>query len=299
MSKVREIAYLLKVSSRNWLNHDADRIGAALSYYTLLSLAPLVLLSIAVGGMFFGSATTVHHLTQQVRDVAGNEAARLVESLAKEAAKPAPGSLASVVSMIMILVGASGVFAELRAALNKMWDIQTQAGAGWRGLIKQRLLSVGIVLAIGFLLVVSLIASAGLAALGKYFTSVLPVPAVVLEIVNMLISFVGIAFLFAMVLRYVPDVRVEWRHLWVGATISAVFFTIGKSLIGLYLGRAAVGSLYGAGGSVVVVTVWTYYSAQIFLFGAEFTWVYSRRGIKEAKQEAGQIARVPEAPVQR
>ncbi|MEO8371544.1 MAG: YihY/virulence factor BrkB family protein [Candidatus Solibacter sp.] len=299
MSKVKEIAYLLKVSSRNWINHDADRIGAALSYYTLLSLAPLVLLSIAVGGMFFGSATTVQQLTQQVRDVAGSEAARLVESLAKEAAKPAPGSLASVVSMVMILVGASGVFAELRSALNKMWDIQTQAGAGWRGLIKQRLLSVGIVLAIGFLLVVSLVASAGLAALGKYFTSVLPVPAVVLEAVNMLISFVGIAFLFAMVLRYVPDVRVEWRHLWVGATLSAVFFTIGKSLIGLYLGRAAVGSLYGAGGSVVVMTVWTYYSAQIFLFGAEFTWVYSRRGIKEAKLEAGQISTGDETPVQR
>ena len=141
------------------------------------------------------------------------------------------------------------------------------------------------------------VASAGLAALGKYFTSVLPVPAVVLEVVNAVISFVGIAFLFAMVLRYVPDVRVEWRHLWVGATLSAVFFTIGKSLIGLYLGRAAVGSLYGAGGSVVVVTVWTYYSAQIFLFGAEFTWVYSRRGIKEAKQQAGQVVTGHEAPV--
>jgi len=298
MSKVKEIAYLLKLSSRNWLNHDADRIGAALSYYTLLSLAPLVLLSIAVGGVFFGSATTVQHLTQQVRDVAGSEAARLVESLAKQAAEPASGSLASGFSLLMILAGASGVFSELRSALNKMWDIQTPAGAGWQGLIKQRLLAVGIVLAIGFLLIVSLIASAGLAAVGKYFTSVLPVPAIVLEAVNMLISFAGIAFLFAMVLRYVPDVRVEWRHLWVGATISAVFFTIGKSLIGLYLGRAAVGSLYGAGGSVVVVTVWTYYSAQIFLFGAEFTWVYSRRGIKEAKQDAGQLVTDKPAPVQ-
>jgi len=192
--------------------------------------------------------------------------------------------------MITILVGASGVFSELRSAIDTMWDIQPQYGAGWRGMLKQRLLSVGIVLAIGFLLVVSLIASAGLAAVGKYFTSVLPVPPLVLELVNALISFGGIALLFALVLRYVPDVRVEWRHLWVGATISALFFTIGKSLIGLYLGRAAVGSLYGAGGSVVVVTVWTYYSAQIFLFGAEFTWVYSRRGIKEAKQQSGQLS---------
>jgi membrane protein len=298
MSKVKEIAYLLKVSSRNWRSHDADRIGAALSYYTLLSLAPLVLLSIALGGLFFGNAATVNHITQQVRDVAGSEAARLVETLATEAAKPSSGTLASILSMITILVGASGVFNELRSALNKMWDIQTQSGGGWRGIIKQRLLSIGIVLAIGFLLIVSLIASAALAAVGKYFTSVLPVPAIILEAVNVLISFVGIALLFAMVLRYVPDVRVEWRHLWVGAILSAIFFTIGKSLIGLYLGRAAVGSLYGAGGSVVVVTVWTYYSAQIFLFGAEFTWVYSRRGIKEAKQEAGQVLTGQASPAQ-
>jgi len=297
MSKAKELAALLKVTFNNWVDHDAARIGAALSYYTLLSLAPLVLLSIAVGGMFFGSSTTTQHLTEQVRSMAGSEAARVVENMAKQAGKPSAGTLASVVSMITILVGASGVFSELRSALNTMWDIHTDSGSGWRGMLKQRLLSVGIVLGIGFLLVVSLIASAGLAALGKYFTSVLPVPPLILELVNILVSFVGIGFLFALILRYVPDVRVEWRHLWVGAAISALFFTIGKSLIGLYLGRAAVGSLYGAGGSVVVITVWTYYSAQIFLFGAEFTWVYSRRGIKQAKQDAGQLSTVHEEPV--
>src|SRR4051794_38646115 len=168
MSKVKEIGYLLKVSTRNWVNHDAARIGAALAYYTLLSLAPLVLLAIAVGGFFVGSEATVQHLTYQVQDMAGPEAERLVGNLAREAGKPSSGTLASIVSMITILVGASGVFAELRSALDLMWDIHLQSAGGWRGMLKQRLLSIGIVLAIGFLLVVSLIASAGLSAVGKY-----------------------------------------------------------------------------------------------------------------------------------
>jgi len=278
---------MLKITGRSWMKHDAARIGAALAYYTLLSLAPLVLLAIAVGGAFFGNDVTVSHLIEQVRDVAGSEAAKLVGSLAKEAGKPASGWVASIVGMITILIGASGVFAELRSALNLMWDIEPDNGSGWLSMVRARLLSVGIVLGIGFLLVVSLIASASLAAVGKYFSGFIPVPAHVLEIVNLLISFVGIAFLFALVLRYVPDVRIEWRYLWVGATMSALFFTAGKALIGFYLGRAAVGSIYGAGGSVVVVTVWTYYSAQIFLFGAEFTWVYSHRDIKRQVKEQG------------
>ena len=275
------------MAAQSWMKHDATRIGAALAYYTLLSLAPLVLLSIAVGGFFFGNQATVSHLVDQVRDVAGSEAANLVGSLAKEAGKPSSSWVASLIGMFTILLGASGVFAELRSALNLMWDIEPDNGSGWRSLVKARLLSVGIVLGIGFLLVVSLIASASLAAVGKYFSGFVPVPAPVLELLNLLISFVGIAFLFALVLRYVPDVRIEWRHLWVGASISALFFTAGKTLIGLYLGRAAVGSVYGAGGSVVVVTVWTYYSAQIFLFGAEFTWVYSHRHIKRQVKEQG------------
>ncbi|MEO8593888.1 MAG: YihY/virulence factor BrkB family protein [Candidatus Solibacter sp.] len=276
------------------MKHDATRIGAALSYYTLLSLAPLVLLSIAVGGAFFGNQMTATHLIQQVRELAGSDAARLVESLAKEAGKPASGRIAWIVGMITILIGASGVFTELRSALNTMWDIEPDDGDSWRGMVKARIFSVGIVLAIGFLLVVSLVASASLAALGKYFSGLMPVPALVLEAANIVISFVGIAFLFALVLRYVPDARVEWRYLWVGASMSALFFTIGKALIGLYLGRAAVGSIYGAGGSIVVVTVWTYYSAQLFLFGAEFTWVYSRRDIQRQVREQGKTAAGPE-----
>jgi len=143
-------------------------------------------------------------------------------------------------------------------------------------MIKARLLSIGMVLGIGFVLVVSLVASAGLAAFTKYFEGLLPVPGSLLQAVNFLVSFLGIAIMFALVLRYVPDATLAWRYLWVGAIINALLFTIGKSLIGLYLGRAAVGSLYGTGGSIVVITVWTYYSAQLFLFGAEFTWVYAQ-----------------------
>jgi membrane protein len=189
----------------------------------LLSLAPLVILAIAAGGLFFGGTVTEQHLIQQVQQWAGSEAAHVVEVMAEQARKSSSGGVASIVGLLTILVAASGVFAELRAALNTMWDIQPRwASGGFLGMIKEKLLSIGMVLAIGFLLVVSLTASAVLAALGKFFGEFLPVPVPVLDALNFLISFVGIAVMFALVLRYVPDARLPWRYLWVGAGINAL-----------------------------------------------------------------------------
>jgi membrane protein len=258
----------------SWLDHDATTIGAALAFYTLLSLAPLVILSIAAGSLLFGGTATEQHLIRQVREVAGSTTARFVQVLAEQAHKPSSGASASVIGFITLFVGASGIFAELRSALNRMWDIHPQGGSGFLAMIRERLLSIGMVLAVGFLLVVSLVVSTALAAVGKFFGGLLPMPPAALNTLNFVLSFAGISVMFALVLRYVPDARLRWRAVSAGAIMSALLFTAGKSLISFYLGRAAVGSLYGAGGATVALTAWVYYSALLFLFGAEFTCVY-------------------------
>jgi membrane protein len=181
--------------------------------------------------------------------------------------------LASVIGVIILLVGASGAFSELQSALNKIWDVQPNNGSAVASLIKARLFSFGMVLAVSFLLLVSLVVTAGLAVVGKFFGEILPMPELLMHAINFLISFVGISALFALIFKYVPEAKIEWKDVWEGAIATALLFTIGKSLIGLYLGKAAVGSAYGAAGSLIVVIVWVYYSAMIFLFGAEFAHV--------------------------
>lgn len=282
MRYFHRLARLLNLTWSSWVSHDATRIGAALAFYTLLSLAPLVILSIAVGGLIFGGSAAEQRMILEVNDLAGPEASRFVRALSEQGQKPAVSTYASIFGVVMLLLGASGVFVELRSALNTMWDVPVQKTSGIVTIIKDRLLSAGMVLAIGFLLVVSLIVSALLAAMGRFFAGWLPAPIPLLLALNFIISFVGIAIMFALVLRYVPEAVVTWREAWVGGTVSAFLFTVGKYLIGLYLGRAAIGSLYGAAGSAVVVTVWVYYSAQLFLFGAEFTRVYGEQQASQA-----------------
>ena len=191
----------------------------------------------------------------------------------EHAQKPASSIFASIVGVITVLFGASGVFGELRAALNTMWDVKPAPGGGIWTTVKQRFFSFGMVLAVGFLLVVSLVLSAALAALGKFFGGILPLPEFVMSAINFAVSLAGVALLFALIFKYVSDRKIAWKDVCVGAIVTAFFFTLGKYLIGLYLGKAAVGSAYGAAGSVVVVIVWVYYSSMIFLFGAEFTHV--------------------------
>jgi membrane protein len=273
---------LLKLTWSSWVSHDAARIGAALAFYTLLSLAPLVVLSIAVGGLIFGGSVAEQRMILEVNDLAGPEASRFVQILSEQAQKPAPSTYASIFGIVTLLLGASGVFVELRSALNTMWDVPLQKTSGIVKIIKDRLLSAGMVLAVGFLLVVSLIVSALLAATGKLFAGWLPASIPLLLALNFIVSFAGITIVFTLVLRYLPDAVVTWREAWVGGTLSSFLFTVGKLLIGLYLGRAAIGSLYGAAGSAVVVTVWVYYSAQLFLFGAEFTREFGQEQASQA-----------------
>jgi len=242
-----------------------------MAFYTILSLAPLVILVIAIVGLVFGHTSAQEQIIYQVRNTVGNVGADAVAEMLKHPPKPSSGLVASIVGIVTLLFGASGVFGELRDSLNTMWDVQPQGSSGIVGFIKQRAVMFGMVLAVGFLLLVSLVISAAMAVIGKYFTGFLPAPEFVLHLVSDLISLAGIAVLFALIFKYVPDMPISWRDVWLGGLFTSVLFTVGKILIGLYLGKAAVGSAYGAAGSVIAVTVWVYYSSLIFFFGAEFT----------------------------
>jgi membrane protein len=256
-------------------------LGAALAFYTILSLAPLVIVVIPIAALIFGHSAAQSQLLGQVESVFGRQASHAVKGMIEQAEKPASGTFASIIGLTALLFGASGVFGELQSALNKMWGVkpESEAGVFWES-IKQRFFSFGMILAVGFLLLVSLVVSAALAVIGRFFAEFLPMPALVLSAIDVVISLAGTAVLFALIFRYVPEVKIAWKNVWIGAAVTALLFTIGKFLIGLYLGKAAVGSAYGAAGSLVVVIVWVYYSAMIFLFGAEFTHVLDSGGYR-------------------
>lgn len=266
---------LLKKTYSNWSDHHAPRLGASVAFYTLLSFAPLLVLTVAVMALVLDKQSAQTGLIDQARQMIGDRGADTVKSLLVNAQKPSSGVMASIIAFVMLLFGASGVFAELRDALNIIWDAEPPNESGLSGMIKQRLFSFGMVLSVGFLLLVSLIISAGLAALGKFFGHLLPLPAFVFEFINFAVSFIVITLLFALLYKFVPARRISWRDVRVGAVGTAILFTVGKFLLGFYLGKASVGSAYGAAGSLVAVIVWVYYSAQIFFFGAEFTRVYA------------------------
>jgi membrane protein len=266
---------LVKETATKWSAHQAPRLGASVAFYSLLSFAPLLVLVAAMTALVFDRNTSQSALVDQARQMIGDRGADTVKSLLVNAQKPSSGIFASVVAFITLLFGASGVFSELRDALNTIWDAEPKEESGWRGMLKQKLFSFGMVLSVGFLLLVSLILSAGLALIGKFFGQLVPIPVPILEGVNFLVSLVVITLLFALLFKFVPARAISWRDVRVGAILTALLFTIGKFLLGLYLGKAGVGSAYGAAGSLVAVIVWVYYSAQIFFFGAEFTRVYA------------------------
>ncbi len=267
----------LKQTYTQWDAHDAPRLGASLAFYTILSLAPLVIIATGVAALVFGHSAARAQIMGQVQSMIGKDGAQAIGAMLENGQKPAKGIAGTVIGLLTLLFGASGVLVELRAALNRIWDVTPNSSAGIMGLLRERFFSFGMVLSIGFLLLVSLVFSAGLEALGKFWGTVLPVPAAVLVIANLLISFLAISVLFAIIFKFVPETKIAWRDVWVGAFATAFFFDIGKFLIGLYLGKAAVGSTYGAAGSVIVIIIWVYYSSQIFFFGAEFTHVRAKR----------------------
>jgi membrane protein len=275
--KRRKFALLLRQTFAAWSAHDAPRLGAALAFYSILSLAPLLVLAMAIVAFIFGNSNAQEQIVNQVQGLVGRDGADTVRSMIAHAQQPSSGIAASLLSVATLLLGASGVFGELRNALNTMWDVKADPQhSGIWATIWERFAAFGMVLAVGFLLLASLLVSAGLAAAGKYFGELLPVPEVVASGLNLLLSLAGISVLFALILKYVPETTIDWEDVWFGAIATACLFTLGKYLIGLYLGRAAVGSAYGAAGSLVVMIVWIYYSSMVFLFGAEFTRMLQR-----------------------
>jgi membrane protein len=294
----RTVWSLLHQTFSDWNAHEAPRLGAALAFYTLLSLAPLVILLVAIAALIFGHSAAQSQLLGQVESMIGSQGSAAVKGMIEHSQEPGSGAFASIIGLITLLFGASGVFGELRDALNKMWNVQPINEVGVWLMIKERFFSFGMVLAVGFLLLVSLAISAALAVFGKFFSGLLPAPEFVLGALNFAVSLAGVAILFALIFRYVPDTRIPWREVWIGATVTALLFTVGKSIIGLYLGKAAVGSAYGAAGSLVVVIVWVYYSAMIFFFGAEFTHVLyaARHGGYRRGDPPSSIAKVTQLP---
>jgi membrane protein len=255
-----------------WNRHDAQRMGAALAFYTILSLSPLLVLGLAIAGLFFDRSGVSRELTSQLQELIGPVGAQAVIATLQNAQKSSSqGITATAFSLLILFFGASGVFVELRSALNKIWDVEPDSQSGIRGMIRERILTFGMVLAVGFLLIASLIFSAMLAAAARFLGDVIAMPGLVAAVVDLLISVTGVAAVFALMYKYVPATTVSWRQAWVGGGITALLFTIGKYLIGIYLAQAAPGSAYGAAGSVVVLIIWIYYTAQIVFFGAEFT----------------------------
>ena len=292
---IQQFVSLGKQTFSRWNDHNATRLGASVAFYSILSFAPLLIIITAVIALVFGNQSAHGALVSEARQVMGNHGAETVESLLKNAQKPASGIFASVIAFVTLLFGASGVFTELQDALNIMWDATQNAASGFIGLIKQRLFSFGMVLSIGFLLLVSLLISAALEAMGHVFGNFVPLPPFVLQAINFVFSFVVVTVLFALMFKYVPATHVAWRDVIVGAIGTALLFTIGKMLLAIYLAKATVAATYGAAGSLVAVVVWIYYSAQIFFFGAEFTRVYSETHGSQKTSQSKQVEKPPVA----
>jgi membrane protein len=290
----RQLGPVLRESWDCWNKHNAPKLGAALSYYTILSIAPLTIVVIAIIGFALGKQAAQGQIMTQIQGMVGYDGAQAIQTVIANADKPKTGLIATILGLVTLFLGASGVLAELRDSLNRIWEVKPQSSGGLWGMVRDRLMSFGMVLAIGFLLLVSLVLSAAISAAGKYVGGMLPVPAGVLHLVNIVFSFVVIAALFALIYRFLPDDRIEWNDVAIGAIVTALLFTLGKFAIGIYLGKAGVGSAYGAAGSLVVVLAWIYYSSQIFFFGAEFTHVYSmRHGSHQRTEEGAPVVTVP------
>jgi membrane protein len=266
---------LLKNTFTDWQEDKAPRLGASLAYYTVFSLAPLLLIVIAIAGLAFGQEAVQGQIVTQVGNLVGEQSAGALQSMIQGARKPQTGAIASAIGIATLLFGASGVFGALQDALNTIWEVAPKPGRGVLGILRDRFVSFTMVLGVGFLLLVALVVSAGLAALGTMLGEMLPAPAVVLQVINLVFAFGVITLLFAMIFKILPDAEIHWGDVWIGAAVTALLFTIGRFALGLYLGRSAFGSAYGVAGSFIVILLWVYYSAQILFFGAEFTQVYA------------------------
>ena len=273
---LKELGSLFKETFSHWSEDKAPRLGAALAYYTIFSLAPLLIIAIAVAGMAFGAEAAQGSIVTQIRGLVGERGAEEIQTILLSAHKPAVGTIVGIFGVATLLFGASGVFGELQDALNTIWHVPNRQRSIWES-IKDRFPSFVMVLGTGFLLLVSLLLSTALAAIGKFLSGWLPLSENLLHVLSFIVSFGISALLFAMIFKILPQTPVAWSDVWVGAAVTSLLFDVGKLLIGLYLGKSSIASTYGAASSLAIVLAWVYYSAQILYFGAEFTRVYARR----------------------
>ena len=264
----------LRQAGAAWLHDDAPTLGAALAFYTLFSLAPVLIVAVSVAGFAFGDKAAQGEVVRQFQGLMGTQGATAIENILQSTNRPGLGMLATALSVLAILVGASGAFNELQDALNIIWKVNSTK-TFWRVALRHRFFSLGLVVATGFLLLTSLVITASLSAAERLVGTLLPISIIVLQSINFVFSFLVITLLFALIFKLIPDTAIPWRDVWMGAAVTSLLFTIGKVLIGFYLGHSALTSAYGAAASLVVFLIWIYYSAQILLFGAEITHVYA------------------------
>jgi membrane protein len=266
---------LLKKTFEKWNEHKAPRLGAALAYYTIFSISPLLLVIIAIAGLVFGQKAAQHQILGQLQGIIPGSAAQLLQTMLGNTYHPGTNIVATIIGIVTLLLGAIGLFGALQDALDTIWDVAPRAGTGILGIIQDRLLLFALLLTTGLLLLAALLLSTALQAVAALFGNLLPVSLPLLEVLNFVLPFLVVTLLFALIFKFLPYVEIAWRAVWVGAAMTALLFTIGNLLIGLYLGRASIASTYGAASALVILLLWIYYSAQIFLLGAEFTRVYA------------------------
>lgn len=272
---VRHLAIVLNESLNSWINHRAGSKSAALAFYTLFSMTPILMLAIAFAGYIFGAEAAQGEIVAQVQGLVGPNGAQAIQALLAAARDPASGLLATLVASVLLLIGTTSVFVELKGSLDELWGIDRPHQPAFTVLLRTRLLSFGLVLVLAFLLLVSLVVSAALAMLEKYAHGALGSSVVILATASSIISFGVIACMFAVIYKTLPDAPLSWRDVWIGAAFTAGLFSLGKYAIGLYLGNSGVASGFGAAGSLIALLLWVYYSAQIFFLGAEFTRQYA------------------------
>lgn len=276
-STAKRLWGLLEETYREWKDDDALQWGAALAYYSIFSIAPLLLITISVASLAFGREAVEGRLIEEIGGLVGPQAAGAIQTMIANASTTGSGAWGTVLGVLLMLLGASGAFAQLQKSLNHLWNVEARPGAGWKLMVRQRVAALGMVLVVALLLLTALVLSAAISALGSYAEEVLPMPAWALGLVDVAVSLVVITLLFAAIYKVLPDVEIEWREVWTGAAVTALLFVLGKVAIGLYLGRSGVASSYGAAGSLVVLLVWIFYSSQLVFLGAEFTQVWARR----------------------
>jgi membrane protein len=269
--------WLLKSTASAWYNDEAQRLGAALAFYTVLALPPLFVIVFFIAGLLFDAASARTQIFDQIDQLIGEQGGQALQAVLANPQQQTHGVVATIIAIVTLLLTSTGVFLELQSDLNRIWGVEAEPGRAVVGFVRDRLLSFAMIVGVGFLLLVSLIVSAALAALNKYFGGMIPGGGSFWQVVNLLVSLGVITLMFALIFKVLPDVEMSWSDVWVGAALTAVLFTAGKSLLGMYLGRSTIATAYGAAGSVIIILLWVYYSAQILFFGAEFTQVYACR----------------------